>query len=740
VIGDSAANRSAVLAITVTAAASLAFQVGSKATRDALFLSSFGVGALPAMVMATALLAIGFAFASARALAAWGPGRVIPSAFAASAALLLVEWAISLWFPRVAAVLVYLHCGCLGGLLISGFWSLINERFDPRTAKRQLGPISAWGTFGGALGGVIAARVAQTLPVTAMLPILAAFHFVSAVAVARVRLPGDAVRRPFPERGGVDTRSVRSGLKAFAGSAYLRGLVTLVVLVTIGEGFLDLVLKTRAASAFGEGGELLRFFAIFYAVISLLTLPVQAIASRVVLEKLGPARTAAVLPAGVAVASAGALAVPGLPTAALARGAESVLWNSLFRGGYEVLFTPVAAREKRVLKPLADVGAARVGDLIAAGVAQGVLAFSMFHAPAILTSLALVVSVAAVVAGTRLHGGYVRSLERGLRSRAIELDLSEVRDATTRSIMIKTLGPLEASRILPASRGREPVTRGRPEAPNAERIVDLRSRDPARVRRSLREGPILPALIPEMMSVLAWDELARDAIESLRRAGPVAIEPLIAGLLDPREEFAVRRRIPLVLATYKDPRAVEGLAHGLGDRRFEVRYRCGRGLSHILDLDPSLRVTPAAVYEAVRREVDAGTGVWEGRRLLDQLDDEAWSPVVDDVIRERASKSLEHVFTLLALVLPRQPLRIAFRALHVSDAFLRGTALEYLESALPPEIRKPLWPYLEDRRPHRPPAIRPTEEALARLLQSSDSIVIHLEELKRKGAPTSSPR
>lgn len=738
-IGDSAENRSAVLAITVTAAASIAFQVGSKATRDALFLSSFGVGALPAMVMVTALLAIGFAFLSARALAAWGPGRVIPSAFATSAVLLLVEWAISLWFPRVAAVLVYLHCGCLGGLLISGFWSLINERFDPRTAKRHLGPISAWGTFGGALGGVIAARVGQTLPVTAMLPVLAAFHFVSAIAVARVRLARNAVRRPSSERVGVDTGSMRSGLKAFAGSAYLRGLVTLVVLVTLGEGFLDLVLKTRAASAFGGGGELLRFFAIFYAVISLLTLAVQAIASRVALEKLGPARTAAVLPTGIAIASAGALVAPGLSTAALARGSESVLWNSLFRGGYEVLFTPVAAREKRVIKPLADVGAARVGDLIAAGIAQVVLTLSMFHAPVILTALALVVSVAAVAAAVRLHGGYVRSLERGLRSRAIELDLSEVRDATTRSIMLKTLGPLEASRILPASRG-GPVTRGRPEAPYAERIADLRSRDPARVRRSLREGPILTALVPEMMSVLAWDEVARDAIESLRRAGPGAIEPLIAGLLDPREEFAVRRRIPLVLATYKDPRAVEGLAHGLGDRRFEVRYRCGRGLSHILDLDPSLRVTPAVVYEAVRREVDAGTGVWEGRRLLDQLDDEAWSPVVDDVIRERASKSLEHVFTLLALVLPRQPLRIAFRALHVSDAFLRGTALEYLESALPPEIRKPLWPYLEDRRPRRPPAIRPTEEALARLLQSSDSIVIHLEELKGKGAPTSSPR
>ena len=194
----------------------------------------------------------------------------------------------------------------------------------------------------------------------------------------------------------------------------------------------------------------------------------------------------------------------------------------------------------------------------------------------------------------------------------------------------------------------------------------------------------------------------------------------------------MRRRIPLILATYPHPRAAEGLSHGLSDRRFEVRYRCGRGLSHLTQMEPTFHVSPQVVYGAVLREVEVGAGVWEGRRLLDRLDDEAWSPVVDEAIRERANKSLEHVFTLLALVLPRQPLRIAFRGLHVEDPFLRGTAMEYLESALPPEIRKPLWPYLEDERPRRGPEPRPTEEALAKLLSQNDSIVIHLDELRRK--------
>ena len=152
-----------------------------------------------------------------------------------------------------------------------------------------------------------------------------------------------------------------------------------------------------------------------------------------------------------------------------------------------------------------------------------------------------------------------------------------------------------------------------------------------------------------------------------------------------------------------------------------------------MDLDSALRIAPALACEAVLREVEAGAGVWEGRRLLDRFDDEPWSPVLDDAIRSRADRSLEHVFTLLALLLPKEPLRIAFRGLHAEDPFLRGTSLEYLESSLPPEIRKPLWPYLEDRRPRRAAAVRPTEEALAKLIESNESMVIHLDELRRKG-------
>ena len=49
-----------------------------------------------------------------------------------------------------------------------------------------------------------------------------------------------------------------------------------------------------------------------------------------------------------------------------------------------------------------------------------------------------------------------------------------------------------------------------------------------------------------------------------------------------------------------------------------------------------------------------------------------------------------NIFSLLGIVLPREPVRVAFEALDVDDPQLRGLALEYIESALPPDIRSAL--------------------------------------------------
>jgi hypothetical protein len=393
----------------------------------------------------------------------------------------------------------------------------------------------------------------------------------------------------------------------------------------------------------------------------------------------------------------------------------------------------VPSRDKRAIKSLVDVGASRSGDLLAAGIAGALvlIAMPLQGMGTVLLAIAAALSAGAVVVALRLHGGYVQALASGLVSRAVHLDMAHVMDSTTRSTLLTTMGAHSVAGMAHHA-GPDEDTGEDPAAEILLRIRGLRSREVPKVLRALHAGPLTPELLPHVIPLLARDEVTQHAINVLRETGTPAVEPLIERLLDPDTDFVIRRRIPLVLGAIYDRRAADGLLRGLADKRFEVRYRCGRGLAHLLDVDAMCWVSPKDVFAAVLREIESASGVWETRSLLDKMDDEEWSPVMGEVVRDRANRSLEHVFTLLALVLPRQPLRIAFRGLHVKDPFLRGTALEYLESALPPEIRKPLWPYLEDQRPRREPVIKPTEEALAKLLKQNDSIVIHLDELRRK--------
>jgi len=165
-----------------------------------------------------------------------------------------------------------------------------------------------------------------------------------------------------------------------------------------------------------------------------------------------------------------------------------------------------------------------------------------------------------------------------------------------------------------------------------------------------------------------------------------------------------------------------------------VRYQCGRSLTAMYRKNPALVFDRERIFAVVLRETNVGRPVWDGRRLLDGVDALEGEPFVDEFVRTRAGRSLAHVFTLLALVLPTQPLQIAFRSLHTDDLQLQGTALEYLEGVLPGPIRERLWPYLERRGPVSR-RVRPREEILEDLMRSNHSIMVNLEELRRRADP-----
>jgi hypothetical protein len=242
-----------------------------------------------------------------------------------------------------------------------------------------------------------------------------------------------------------------------------------------------------------------------------------------------------------------------------------------------------------------------------------------------------------------------------------------------------------------------------------------------------------PSLVPHVIPLLAHDALADYALFALRKVAEERVGQLTDVLVDPNQDFAIRRRVARVFSVCVSQRAAEGVGLALEDSRFDVRFQAARSLAAILDRNPRIHFDRERIFEIVLREVAVGLPVWESQRLLDGFVSE--SPL-DAFVRDRAGQSLAHVFTLLSLVLPREPLQIAFRSLHSDDHHLRGTALEYLEGVLPAAVRQQLWPFLTWRPvPAQPKA---HDEILANLLRSSESITLqelggHWEEQRVAG-------
>lgn len=727
---DAPAAAAAVVAATII----IAFQLAGKATRDALFLSAVGVGSLPFMVIAAAVLSAVLSILLARIMARKGPGRMVPRLFALSAVLLMSEWALAPRARAATAILVYLHFTALGAVLVSGFWAIVNERFDPRTARQVIGRITAGGSLGGLIGGLLPERVGASLPVTAMLPILAILHLLAAglvLGIEQGRQPAAWVR---DTDEGQET--IPTGAWVLRKSPYLMALALLVCLTSAAEGLLDYVFKARASAATASGEELLRLFAAFYTTTALLGILIQVTALRRLLSRLGIARSAALLPAGVSAGAVGAFLVPGLIPILLARGIEVVLRSSMFRAAYELLFTPVAPAEKRATKLLLDVGSARVGDIAGGAIILVALGSAGAGASQWLLAITLLLAVAALMVARRLQTGYVAALEGSLQRGAGFIEPQD--DAAA---LLQTVGGFDVSGIRtrtamfvgtswqtaphPAAAAPAPPLSD-PETPLSRAI---HSGQAEAVRDVLAQHPLAPDQLESTIELLAWDEVAPQAIRSLRDLAGTNTTTLVRHLLDPDEDFAIRRRLVVVLAAARNRESFDGLFRALDDKRFEVRYRAGRVVSRMAD-ESHIEVSRDTVYQLVEREIGVERGVWESRQLIDALEVEP-SPMETELLQDRANRSLEHLFTLLSLILPRETLRLAFHSLNTGDQHLRGTALEYLETVLPERVWDKLWPLLDPGQT-APPRSADAGHALRELLASRETIGLALLEARRR--------
>jgi AAA family ATP:ADP antiporter len=811
-------------------ASMIAHQVAAKAVRDGFFLQQFPANDLPKMMVLAAIASFLLAVLFSRAADRIGPARLVPVCFAFSAGFHLAEWIALGIVPKAVAILIYLHAVGLGAILMSGFWLLLSEVFDLREAKKRFGRIAGAGTAGGIAGGILAERLVAWISTDALLLFLGLLHLACTLIAFRLKPP---VRKSHGKPQ--ESTTIR---QAFSRTPLLWQLASLVFLGTCTAALLDYLFKLGATLAIGKGPLLVRYFAMYYTACQVLTFLMQTFLARPAVERLGIAKSVASLPVAVGFGSVVALLVPVYPLVIAVRALEVILRGSLFRSGYEFLYTPVPPSDKRAVKTVVDVGFDRMGDAVGAGAVQ----IMMWLGPALarpeILGLAMVLCALTTILVLRLDRSYQGVLELGLVKRAREEAAADESNAgnseqdslmntmfegmpslmgmpgalalravgtapelpssnagtptsgspaVTESRSLHTPMPASSATVPPAAaagtssasraavgNAPSPATFGVGLDRTIERMADLRSRDHKRVQRAIAPSePYDPMLVPQVIRLLAWDAVSHAAGGYLERGAQRILGQINDTLTDQDIDFSIRRRLPRLLARVPVQPSVDGLVAALQDPRFEMRFLCGGALDFMKRRFPELDFRPNEILKAAGRELSVSQAIWNSRRRKAAASDgstlrsraaemnsevqhappagggpepEYHDEFLDDVLRDRADRSLEHVFSLFAVVLPREPLMAAFRALHHEDRMYRGLALEYLETMIPEQIRERLWvvldlsppkmsadgeELLDDEERHE------EREALARMLETDAALLVRLREEKSKKPPAS---
>jgi AAA family ATP:ADP antiporter len=698
----------------LTAGLLMAHQGIGSTVRDALFLVYFGPTALPLIKFTAALFSIAMGLSVPRLFQRYDIGRAIPAAFVLSGLLHFLEFTLRDVSPKAASVAVYLHVVSFSAILISSFWLLLTERFDPGEGRRWFARIAGYSTIGGIIGSLLTAVWPSSgSSKLGLVFVMGVFHVVCGVAILlfcrRTDSESARVRVPF-----------LSPLGALSSAPYLRALALLVFLGTMSAGLLDIRFQSAASHAYRSVGELFGFFAVFRTANQILCFLLQTFLVRYALERFSLGANIGALPAVVTLGSFGSALFPGLGVLAAARGAESVVRGSVFRTGYDTFYIPMPAAEKRAAKGLIDVVFDRLGEAAAAGVLLLAPAGAALS-PAV-PVIGGCIAVAGIFLSVRLGRGYSHVVHRGLTQRAEQINehLSRYGDWSLDTILLETVHTPAA----PPPPDSTPLPQG-PSLPappldeTTRRFAALRSGDPARVRQTLAAlQPPDPVLVPALIELLGWSEVWKETRTALVRAGARHIGQFVDALSDPSTDFSIRRRLPSVLAACGGARAAAGLAAALEDIRFEIRLHSARSLDVLVCADPSLCPPRSVIGAAIARELSVSPQLWQIRAVID---DQASSPVTGfrDASGAPADYRLELLFSLFALEHEREPLRAAFRALHTADKVIFSLGLEYVDSLLPPDLRQRFRSLVAEGVPDTSLRPKRTREEVASILLAS---------------------
>jgi AAA family ATP:ADP antiporter len=323
------------------------------------FISSLGADDVPYVTFGLGVL-IGVIMQGYTKLIAGVPRRwMIPVTQVGIAGVLVVFWFLFTFVGADwVAVAFYVAVSILAILLISQFWTLANDVYDPRQAKRIFGFIGGGASLGGAAGGGLTAFLVETVGTRTMILIGAAVMFLClAIVIAIVRRERSAGTSDASRTGEEEGVSSGEAMRLLRSSWHLQIISLVIAFGAIGSAIIDQQVLMAAAESIGamNSDSIAAFLAQLTVYLSLIGFVIQVSVTSRIHRVLGIGFALLMLPVSLGTSAALILLNRALWAPSVGRILDTALRYTIDKTSREVLFLPLPLELKYRAKPFIDV-------------------------------------------------------------------------------------------------------------------------------------------------------------------------------------------------------------------------------------------------------------------------------------------------------------------------------------------------------------------------------------------------
>ena len=324
---------------------------------------------------------------------------------------------------------LYVWKDVIDAIIITQFWLIASQVFDPRQAKRLFGLLGAGGALAAIIIGSSIKQFVSAFGSENLLFATMSFLFVVIIMANLIR-PYKNVNDQKNQKKDADKDSNKSF------TPYLKSLAIIIGLAAVASKIVDYQFKITAVATFPNQDDLVNFFGQYYAVTGIATMIIQLFITSRLLSRFGIIVAILILPILFMSDSIGFLMSPVLAAVYISKFSDQVFRFTLHNASIQLLWIPVKNTIKTRLKPVIE-GSIRSGLEGVSGILI-FLSITIFNVPIQYLSLAIIlIAIYWIQKSFKLKKLYIKELQSAIEKR--ELNFEELTLDIQDEAMVKTI-------------------------------------------------------------------------------------------------------------------------------------------------------------------------------------------------------------------------------------------------------------------------------------------------------------